>query len=151
MCCASYRRIRAQDEWKVMIHMSSAMDDPTRRLMRSRISLGGLVRERDGEDLTRTDARTQQVCDAVGDDARLARPGPGDDENGPLRRQDGLALDGVEPCQEVGRLVRLGRSQRGLGHLRSMSALPTGVALYGGSQIRCAPIARRSLRRSTRR
>ena len=44
----------------------------------------GLVRERDREDLVGLHAvRADEMRDAVGENARLARAGPGDDEQGP--------------------------------------------------------------------
>ena len=56
-----------------------------------------LVRERDGEDLVRLRAlRGDEVRDAVREHARLARAGPGDDEQRPLCLQHGLPLGGIE-------------------------------------------------------
>ena len=53
----------------------------------------GLVRERDREDLVRLHAvRADQMGDAMGEDARLARPGAGDDEERPLHVEHRLAL-----------------------------------------------------------
>ena len=55
------------------------------------------VRERDREDLVRLRAhRVNQVCDAVGEHSRLARARTGDHEQRPFRREDGLALRGIE-------------------------------------------------------
>ena len=69
--------------------------DPVAHLLRR------LVRERDGEDLVRPClARAQQVGDPVGEHARLARAGAGQDEQGPGARGHGLALGRVEPLQE---------------------------------------------------
>ena len=60
------------------------------------------VRERDREDLVRLHARRgEQVGDAVGQDAGLARARAGDDEQRPLRVEDGLALGRVQ-VGEVG-------------------------------------------------
>ncbi len=57
----------------------------------------GLVRERDREDLLRLDpVRVDQVRDAVGEDARLARARSRDHEQRPLRGEDGLALGRVQ-------------------------------------------------------
>src|SRR5207248_30862 len=68
-----------------------------------------LVREGDGEDLVRLRAdRVDQVGDPVGEDARLAGAGAGDDEERPFRGEDGLALRGVE----VGKILL----RRGDGH-----------------------------------
>ena len=59
---------------------------------------GGLVGERDREDLTRPrPPRGQQVADAVREDPRLARAGSGDDEQRSAVVQDRLALLGVQP------------------------------------------------------
>ena len=64
-----------------------------------------LVREGDGEDLVRLHAvRTDQVGDAVGEDARLSRPGAGDHEQRPVDVECGLALGGIELVEEL--LVR---------------------------------------------
>lgn len=61
----------------------------------------GLVGERDRQDRTRRDALPfDHVCDAMGYGAGLARTGPGNDENGPVGVQDGLALDGIQRVQE---------------------------------------------------
>ena len=52
-----------------------------------------LVRERDREDLVRLHAAcTDEMRDAVGQDARLAGAGACDDEQRALGREDGLAL-----------------------------------------------------------
>ena len=50
---------------------------------------GGLVGERQQQDAVRRDALFQQIGDAVGERARLARAGAGDDERRPGRRGDG--------------------------------------------------------------
>ena len=78
---------------------------------------GSLVREGDGEDLVRlrTD-RVDQVRDAIREDAGLAGPGAGDDEQRPLGGEHGLPLSGIE-VREV--LLR-----RGDGH-GSMLARPS--------------------------
>ena len=56
-----------------------------------------LVRERDREDLVRLHpARTDEMRDPVGEDARLSRACTSDDEERSLRREDGLALGLVE-------------------------------------------------------
>ncbi len=58
---------------------------------------GGLVRERDREELVRlrTD-RVDQVGDAIRQDARLPGARAGDHEQRPFRGEDGLALGGVQ-------------------------------------------------------
>ena len=67
---------------------------------------GGLVREGDRQDLLRFHAAgVDQVRDAVGEDARLARARSGDHEQRPLRGEDRLLLRRVQ-IGEIG----LGRS-----------------------------------------
>jgi hypothetical protein len=57
----------------------------------------GLVREGDGEDVVgRNVALADQISDAVDDDARLARPRAGQNQQRPLGRHDRLALPLVE-------------------------------------------------------
>ena len=81
---------------------------------------GGLVRERDREDLVRLHAlRRQQVRDAVGEDARLAGAGAGDDEERPFGREDGLALGGIQVCE-----VALGRGDRHAPMLATEAEVP---------------------------
>ena len=76
---------------------------------------GSLVSEGDRQDLLRFHpAGVDQVCDAVGEDARLARAGTGDDEQRALSRENGVPLRGVEVIQ-----VGLGR---GDGHAVPMLA-----------------------------
>ena len=59
-----------------------------------------LVRERDREDLVRLHAdRGEQVGDAIGEDAGLARARAGDHEQRPLGRQHRLPLGGVQVGQ----------------------------------------------------
>ncbi len=64
---------------------------------------GGLVGERDGEDVRRPHALVDQVGDAVGEHAGLARAGTGDDEQRPVGVHDGVELIGVEPARERAR------------------------------------------------
>ncbi len=45
----------------------------------------------------------QGIGDASGEHGRLARSGPGDDEQRGSRVDHGLALSGVEPSEEFGR------------------------------------------------
>ena len=55
--------------------------------------LGGFVRERDRQDLVRQRvAVADQVCDAAGDDARLAGAGAGEDQQRSVEVQDRFAL-----------------------------------------------------------
>src|SRR3954451_19221431 len=96
---------------------------------------GRLVREGDGEDLIwfRTD-RVDEVGDAVREDARLARAGPGDDKKRPFRRQNRLPLSRIQVCE-----VLLGR---GDGH-GSMLARP--FAASRGTADPVCPAPRRGL------
>src|SRR5580765_875367 len=81
---------------------------------------GRLVREGDGEDLARLRThRVDQVCDAVGEDARFARARAGDDQQRPFRGQNGLPLSGIQVCEVLLR--------RGDGH-GSMLARPLAVS-----------------------
>jgi hypothetical protein len=60
-----------------------------------------LVREGDGQDLARArDVRLHEPGDAVGQDARLARPRAGQHEQRPVAVHDRLALLGVEPREQ---------------------------------------------------
>ena len=66
---------------------------------------GGLVRERDREDLVRLHAvRADQVRDAVREHARLPRARAGDDEQRPVDVEHGLPLGRIEVGEEL--LVR---------------------------------------------
>ena len=66
----------------------------------------GAVRERDREDLVRPRAAlAEQVADARGEHARLARAGARDHERGPVGQGHRLPLGGVQPCEQlVGRV-----------------------------------------------
>ena len=72
---------------------------------------GGLVREGDGEDLPRPDALdADEVGDPMGQDARLAAAGAGQDQQRPLGRRDGPRLLRVEPGDDpLGERCRGGR------------------------------------------
>ena len=64
---------------------------------------GRLIGEGDGQDAVAGDVLDfHQVGDAVGEDARLARTGAGDDENGSVDGKHSFALGVVEPCEEFG-------------------------------------------------
>ncbi len=100
--------------------------------------VGGLVGERDGEDLERADTTiTDEVGDASGEHLGLARPGAGHDEQRPVAVGGRLPLDGIEPRQmplaavpERTGLERAGGVQRG--------RHPT--KLQGGDSLRQAPL-----------
>ena len=61
---------------------------------------GGLVRERDGQDLPRVHAAGHQVRDPLRDDAGLAAARAGQDEQGPVHVEDRLPLDRIEPGEQ---------------------------------------------------
>jgi hypothetical protein len=64
---------------------------------------GGLVGERDREDPVRVDRPvTDQVGDAVGQHARLARARPRDDEQWPADVENGLTLGRVQALDQIG-------------------------------------------------
>ena len=119
----------------------------------------GLVREGDREDLVRLHAdRREQVRDAVGEHAGLARARAGDHEQRPLGRQHGLPLGGIQ-VGEVGR--RLGRGHRptvpvrSAGRARSPSHDFAAASASGSADLSttstCGPGRRRSSGRSRRR
>ena len=58
--------------------------------------LRGFIRERDAKDRLRRHAFLHQIGCAVSDHARLARARAGENEQGPVRVQDGLALAFVQ-------------------------------------------------------
>ena len=68
---------------------------------------GGLVGEGQQQDAPGGDALIQQPGDAVGQRARLAAAGAGDDERMPLRRRHGGILLGVQLGGVVARAARL--------------------------------------------
>ena len=93
--------MRTQAAWKVDTHIFSATG-PTSDADAVLHLVGGLVGERDGEDLERADAvLADEVGDAVGEHPRLARTGPGDDEQRAVHVGDGIALDGVQALEEI--------------------------------------------------
>ncbi len=64
--------------------------------------LGRLVGEGDGEDLTRVEAvRREETSDAVGDDAGLPAPRPGQDQERPLGMADRLPLGGIQIAENL--------------------------------------------------
>ncbi len=60
---------------------------------------GRLVGERDAQDVARGNAPLEQIRDAIGDDARLARASPGQDEDRAMEGLDGLPLLRIERGQ----------------------------------------------------
>src|SRR5205823_4530728 len=68
--------------------------------------VGGLVGEGDGQDRERVDVVVaDEVGDAVGQDARLPRPGSGHDEDGAVGGRHRLALDRVEVVEKRARVA----------------------------------------------
>ena len=93
--------MRAHAEWKVITHIARARL-PTSSSTRSRISCAALLvkvmaRISPGRGLAAVD----QVRDPVGQHARLARAGAGEDQQRPLAVQDGLALGLVQALEQV--------------------------------------------------
>ena len=64
--------------------------------------LGGLVRERDGENLAGLRVMVaDQIRDAAGDDPRLPRSGAGQDEQRPVDVKNRFALFRIEGFEEI--------------------------------------------------
>ena len=81
-------------------HRADELADPFLHLV------GGLVGEGDGQDGERRDLEvSDQVGDPVGQHPGLARPGPGHHQDRPAGVGDGLALHGIQPVQQRGRLT----------------------------------------------
>ena len=95
-------------------------DDAAQQSAQPRAHLvGGLVREGDREDLGRLHAtRGDQVPDSIRENTRLPRPGAGDDQHRPLRRENRVALRRIQV-----REVLLGREN---GHLAIVTTTLTG-------------------------
>ena len=95
MAGASRRSSRAQSEWNVDTHMPAAVRAEQRLDARPHL-LGGLVREGDGEHFVRLRvAVADEVGDAAGDDARLARARAGEDQQRAVGVQHRFALFGI--------------------------------------------------------
>ena len=108
MAGASRRSSRAHSEWNVETHMR-LQSDPSSASTRVAHFLGGLVGERDGEDFVRLGvAVADEIRDAAGDDARLARAGAGEDEQRPVDVQDRFALFGIQGVEELHRAEGVG-------------------------------------------
>jgi hypothetical protein len=64
--------------------------------------VGRFVRKREGENLLSRDADVRdEVRDPVRDDACLAAPRPGEDQEWAMNVQDGFTLCGVEPLNKA--------------------------------------------------
>ena len=102
MASPSARRTRAQSAWNVPAR-TSRPPSPTRLMIRSRSSAAARLvkvtaRIRHGGDVLDAD----EVGDPVGQDAGLARAGPGQDEQRALGRRDGARLLRVERRDDLG-------------------------------------------------
>ena len=81
---------------------TSLPGSPTSRMIRSRSSPAGPVRECDGEDPERRDALdADEVRDPMGQDARLAGARSRENEDAAFGRRDRARLLGVEPAQDL--------------------------------------------------
>ena len=81
---------------------SCAATGPTSASTRLLHLVRGLVGERDGEDLERAHAVVpDQVRDPVREHPRLAGPGPGHDQQRAVVVRDRLALDGIQPAEQL--------------------------------------------------
>ena len=93
--------MRTHALWKVMTHMALARGPTSARHALAHLG-GGLVGEGDRQHLARLHpARGEQVGDALGQHAGLARPGAGDDEQRAALVQHGLALLGVQAREQL--------------------------------------------------
>ena len=90
-CCTSHR----PNEWNVETK-TSAPGGPASAVIRSRISFDALLVNVTARIRLRIGPLHQQIGDAVGDDAGLARASAGEDEERPLRGGHRLALRRVE-------------------------------------------------------
>ncbi len=93
------RRIRTHAEWNVDTHIvrttgPTSAADPLAHLG------GGLVGERDGEDLLRAHTLVDEVRDAVREHPGLARARAGDHEQRAVLVDDGVELVGVQALRE---------------------------------------------------
>ena len=97
--------MRTQAEWKVEIHMRCATG-PRRDWSRCLHFLRGLVRERNGENLTgASPARFHEVRDAVREHPRLTGTGTGDHQERTAGVNDGGLLLRIEALNEAIRRV----------------------------------------------
>jgi hypothetical protein len=118
----SRRSMRTQSEWKVQSSGLASEEWSSSRSTRSPISLGGLVGEGDGQDGVRRDAFfADQPGNAAGDDAGLARSGPGQNQQRAFGGLDGGALFGIQ----VGELRLQGATVQAGRVLRSSVPAPT--------------------------
>ena len=90
------RRVEGGDERRLEPDRQEERLDPAGHLTRR------LVGEGDGQQVARRDtALAGEPGDPVGDDARLAAPGAGQDEERPVTGGDGLALRRVQIVEEA--------------------------------------------------
>ncbi len=117
---------------------------------------GGPVGERDGQDPPRGHVLdADEVRDAMGQHARLARPGTGQDQQRAVRRRDGTRLLGVEGAHDLvgasrDRSRANGRVLRGLGRgrvLRLDRRIPHPGRFVGDRRGRVGEVRERCSRR----
>ena len=91
--------MRTHAEWNVDTHI--VLHDRTDERADALAHLvGGLVGERDGQDLRRRHALVDEVGDAVGEHPGLARPGAGHHQQRPVGVDDGVELVGVQTLRK---------------------------------------------------
>ena len=111
--------------------------------------VGRLVGERDGEDRRRRHAFVDEMGDAMREHPRLARSGPGDDEQRAAAVDDGVELVGVEPV-ETRRCAGAGGAASALRRASSVTGeLILGMARH--TDRGCGTDGRLSVPRWTRR
>ena len=100
---------------------------------------GRLVGEGHGQDAVAGDVLDlHQVGDAVGEHARLARPGSGDDEHGSVGREHGFALRVVQPGEKFG-------CDGGRDRIQGRRSAPRGLETRNGGAEKSSIEARRIL------
>ena len=146
------RRIASPSEWKLCTATSLAASPSSSGEPRPQF-LGGLAREGDGEAGGGGHAAIEdEVGDAVGQHARLARPGAGDDHHRAVGRFGGQRLVGVERGQHPGPAAKAGTPiaprTRLVPRFPQPSAGPSGAAPrgpIGASNSRPTPARRTNL------
>ena len=94
--CAAERSMRAPIAWNVPAHMPAGLAAEQAADALAHLA-GGLVGERDGENLPRIDAfDVDETRDARREHARLSRTGAGEDEQRAVDVKHGLALRRIQ-------------------------------------------------------
>ena len=157
-CLMCRRRMRTQSEWKVEISGAAARLSETRFRVSERCGhvwpprdfgqqragpllhfAGRFFGERDGQDPLGLDAVADQLGDAIGDDARFAGAGSGENQQRPLKRSHCIKLGRVQvgghrtSISHVGPESRAGhdsgaaRLAAPTGHLPNVAIAVTGL------------------------